>query len=250
MQGLRSSRDVFLNSPAPAGRPARRYRSEGRLNLDDVAWYRAQGIDLGFDPVLNGYVPVSCIDDIADASPVPVQPKRSPAKAAGSLAFRRWGAADAPIFLQLLGNERVWRYIPEARPNLDLETAADLIALSNGSDHHDVYAVVLDGKVVGQARLLFEQTAAPPAVAEISYWLGEPFWGRGIGSRIVQQFTLESFKRWPTVQTITARVHEDNTASLRALSKAGYTPAARAAEASWLWFQMSRPEAGVVRPHF
>ena len=58
--------------------------------------------------------------------------------------------------------------------------------------------------------------------AEIGYWLGEPFWGRGIATRAVQVLTEYAFTDLDVVR-VQAVVYEGNPASARVLEKAGYT---------------------------
>jgi RimJ/RimL family protein N-acetyltransferase len=213
--------------------PAEIIRSMGRLTADEAAACRAAGIELGFDPVQQAIVRLDCIDDVGD------NPRGADVTSISSnlmdapLSFRRWRVDDADKFVDFLGNERVWRYLPDTRPSLDVASAVDLINLSNEADHHDVYAVEVAGKIVGQARLLFDPSSTDLTVAEISYWLGEQHWGQGIGSRLVNEFTRASFNRWESLASIVARVHSDNRASRRALLKAGYVPQTDQGTAEW-----------------
>lgn len=57
--------------------------------------------------------------------------------------------------------------------------------------------------------------------AEIGFWLGEPFWGRGIVTAAVIAFTPWAFQRFDLLR-IWAGVFETNPASARLLEKAGY----------------------------
>lgn len=57
--------------------------------------------------------------------------------------------------------------------------------------------------------------------AEIGYWLGEPFWGRGIATRAVRALTDWAFAELDLVR-IYATVFANNPASTRVLEKAGY----------------------------
>lgn len=54
----------------------------------------------------------------------------------------------------------------------------------------------------------------------VGYWIGREFWGRGIASAALVQF-LDC----ETARPLTARVAKHNTASIRVLQKAGFTPA-------------------------
>ncbi len=217
-----------------------RLRSDGILGAGDIEQCRVNGVELAYDPVQGGFVPAHVIDDIAGSlgrRGRALQPSRASEQ---SIAFRRWQESDAPAFVAMLANQRVWTYMPDPQPHLDLETAIHLITLSNEAEHHDVFAATVEDEPFGQARLLFDPAASQRNTAEISYWLGEPSWGRGLGSRLVAAFTRLSFERWPDLQTIVARVHPDNAASRKALLKSGYWPIEARAPDGWNWFGISR----------
>jgi hypothetical protein len=58
---------------------------------------------------------------------------------------------------------------------------------------------------------------------QIGYWLGVPFWGRGIASEVVRRLVACAWERWPHIHTLWGRVHTTNPASARVLSKVGFT---------------------------
>jgi len=62
--------------------------------------------------------------------------------------------------------------------------------------------------------------------AEIGYWLGEPFWGRGIATEALSALTAYVFTNFDIVR-LWAGVFEWNIASSRVLEKAGYQREAR-----------------------
>jgi RimJ/RimL family protein N-acetyltransferase len=53
---------------------------------------------------------------------------------------------------------------------------------------------------------------------EVSYWIGKPFWGRGVATTALTKFLLHAPGR-----PLRARVAKDNVASLRVLQKCGFT---------------------------
>ena len=57
--------------------------------------------------------------------------------------------------------------------------------------------------------------------AEIGYWLGEPFWGRGIATAALRALTDYAFANHDIVR-LDAGVFEWNPASMRVLEKVGY----------------------------
>jgi len=72
--------------------------------------------------------------------------------------------------------------------------------------------VVADGEVVGNV-------VSWPQDGErlVGYWIGKPFWGRGIATRALQAF-LEELETRP----LHARVARHNAGSIRVLEKCGF----------------------------
>lgn len=139
-----------------------------------------------------------------------------------ALGFRRWTQDDAPVFTSLLGNARVWEYLPEPFPEpFDEDTARTLIELGALDFHHRAVAVEWRGKPVGQCLLRFD-THADVRTAEVAYWLGEEHWGQGLMGRILPVFTRESFREHD-LDVIYAWIREDHGASERVARRAGYT---------------------------
>ena len=53
---------------------------------------------------------------------------------------------------------------------------------------------------------------------EVSYWIGKPYWGKGVATRALSAFLLHV-----TVRPLYARAVKDNIAPLRVLEKCGFT---------------------------
>lgn len=58
--------------------------------------------------------------------------------------------------------------------------------------------------------------------AELGYWLGADYWGRGIATRAVRAVTEWAFDTFP-LERVQARIFSSNPASARVLEKAGFT---------------------------
>ena len=58
--------------------------------------------------------------------------------------------------------------------------------------------------------------------AELGYWLGEPFWGRGIASEAVRSIAEYGFRELGLVR-IFAEPYSTNKSSCRVLEKAGFS---------------------------
>jgi ribosomal-protein-alanine N-acetyltransferase len=55
----------------------------------------------------------------------------------------------------------------------------------------------------------------------MGYWLAEPFWNKGIMSKIVIRFNEFAFEKF-ALNRIFAEPYTENTASVRVLEKAGF----------------------------
>ena len=76
-----------------------------------------------------------------------------------------------------------------------------------------VKTVVCDGRVAGSV-LSYEDDGGP----EVSYWIGRPYWGRGIATWALREFIA----RYETRRPLRARVAKDNLPSIRVLEKCGF----------------------------
>ncbi len=240
-------------------------RSKSLLDAEGLAYCRANGIALAYDPVQIGLVPAHCQDDItgdhisgnmisgnmgrawldrsAQATVDAARPPLRIEQLQRRYRLRRWTEADVQTFVALLGDPAVWRYLPDPFPSpLTAEIAADLIELSNTGTHHDVVAIEVDWLVVGQVRLLLDGGTSQARSGEISYWLGQQHWGRGIASGAVELFTYHCFENHPNLETIIARVHQENRPSARVLTKAGYRAEAPAEGGVWTMYRIRRGE--------
>lgn len=83
-----------------------------------------------------------------------------------------------------------------------------------------IYAIAVDGEAVGSAGI-FRKEDIHCRTAEIGYWVGEPFWGRGIASAVIRELCARGFARYD-INRIEAWVFADNNASRKALAKNGF----------------------------
>ncbi len=80
------------------------------------------------------------------------------------------------------------------------------------------YAITLDDRFAGVIGFTFSEGKPP----ELGYWLGEPYWGRGLMSEAARGL-LEAAHRTGHFELIAARALADNAASLNVLAKLGFT---------------------------
>lgn len=93
-----------------------------------------------------------------------------------------------------------------------------------------VLAIEVQGMAVGAIGLIFFDDIERCA-AELGYWLGEPYWGRGIVSTATRVFSEWAMREFQLTR-IFAKPFADNMGSIRALEKAGFTQEARLRKAA------------------
>lgn len=80
------------------------------------------------------------------------------------------------------------------------------------------FAVLLDETFVGVCGLIRRD---PPGTFEIGYWIGKPFWGRGLASAAVHHLLRYAFETMQAEQLI-GRCLIRNIASRRVIEKSGF----------------------------
>lgn len=137
------------------------------------------------------------------------------------LKLRNYETSDALRLVELANNLNVSRYLvytfpfPYTRDDADwwIKTGAHLQGAQTRVIEHD-------GVFVGSVAIT-PQIGWRSHTAEIGYWLGEEFWGRGLASEALRQMTELSFSQYE-VQKLFASVLGPNQASMKVLEKNGY----------------------------
>ena len=129
---------------------------------------------------------------------------------------------DAPSLARHANDLTVWQNLRDLFPHpYTLDHAVGFIghALSQSPACH--HAIVIDGEAVGGIGLKLG-TDVERVSAELGYWLGAPYRGRGVMSEAIRAFTDAAFETFELTR-IFALPFAHNVASSRALEKAGFT---------------------------
>lgn len=136
-------------------------------------------------------------------------------------SIRSWHLEDAEALVRYANNRRVWRNLRDSFPHpYTAEDADDWIELANAVQPETNFAIAVGEEAVGGIGLELKADVFRKS-AEIGYWLGEPFWGRGIATEAVVGLTEWGFANLD-LERIYAGVFSWNPASGRVLEKAGY----------------------------
>lgn len=140
--------------------------------------------------------------------------------------LRSLRADDAQNIAHHANNRAIWRNLKDRFPHpYALNDAESYLDAVLSRDEEMSFAIDVQGQAVGV--IGFENHGDIwRRAAEIGYWLGEPFWGRGILSEAVRVSTDWAFAQWD-INRVWAGVFEWNPASVRVLEKAGFTFEAR-----------------------
>jgi len=129
--------------------------------------------------------------------------------------------ADAEMMAQLANNDNVQINLRGTLPSP--YTPDDARTFISDLQHQQPklhFAIECDGQFAGMIGLLLH-TGSVLKSAEVGYWIGEPFWGKGIATQVLQSITQLGFSRLH-LNRLFAGVFEWNKAGMRVLEKCGY----------------------------
>jgi RimJ/RimL family protein N-acetyltransferase len=134
---------------------------------------------------------------------------------------RSWRESDAESLATHANNRRVWLNLRDAFPHpYRLDDARAFIRAALGRTQETHFAIAVNGAAVGGIGFRPHEDVERVS-AEIGYWLGEPFWGRGITTEALIAVTAAAL-RTHGLTRVFAVPYAWNLASFRVLEKAGY----------------------------
>jgi [ribosomal protein S5]-alanine N-acetyltransferase len=139
----------------------------------------------------------------------------------GKCIVRSWSLPDKQALLRFANNLEIWRNLTHRFPHP--YTAADADAwLSHLAQKTPAtaWAIEVDGLAVGGIGMDPGEGVYAKS-ARFGYWLGEPYWGRGIMTAAVRGTVNHIFGHFDLVR-LEAPVFEWNPASMRVLEKCGF----------------------------
>ncbi|GGF02393.1 GNAT family N-acetyltransferase [Hymenobacter cavernae] len=136
--------------------------------------------------------------------------------------LRPWQLTDAAALTACANDEGVAQNLRDTFPfpyhMEDARWYLEFVATTNSPDLH--LAIEVDGAAGGGISIIFKNDVERRS-AEIGYWLGRRYWGRGIMTAAAQALTDYTFAHFDVCRLF-AGVFAHNTASARVLEKCGY----------------------------
>jgi RimJ/RimL family protein N-acetyltransferase len=135
--------------------------------------------------------------------------------------IRPWAETDAAALQRHANNRNVSMHLRDRFPYpYEMEQARAFLGWIAKQESPTVWAIDVDGEAIGGIGIEMH-TDVERVSAEIGYWMGESFWGRGIATAALAAVTAEAFKRFE-ITRLYALPFADHAASVRVLEKAGY----------------------------
>jgi len=141
---------------------------------------------------------------------------------AGPAIVREWRSEDAPGVIQQANDRRVWLGLRDQFPHpYTLPDAESYIAGVRRMIPPTHFAIEVSGAIAGGIGYVLREDVERIG-AEVGYWLGFEYWGRGIATAAVKAVTRHAFAAHAELRRLYAIPFSSNPASARVLTKAGY----------------------------
>jgi [ribosomal protein S5]-alanine N-acetyltransferase len=135
---------------------------------------------------------------------------------------RSYRPTDAQSLALHANNRKIWLNLRDGFPHpYSIENADVFIQRAIHATPESNFAICVNENAVGGIGFTVH-TDVERISAEIGYWLGESFWGRGIVTESVKAVTEYAIKTH-NLRRVFAVPYETNQASFRVLEKSGYT---------------------------
>ena len=135
---------------------------------------------------------------------------------------RPWRPAEVLSLATHANDRRIWINLRDRFPHpYGVADAESFIAMATAMSPMTFFAIAVDGEAVGGIGYTRHEDVERVS-AEIGYWLGTSFWGRGLMTAALIAVTRYAFEQHADLRRIYAVPYAWSTASMRVLGKAGY----------------------------
>lgn len=135
--------------------------------------------------------------------------------------IRPWSSSDAVAVQRYANNRKLWMNLRDLFPHpYTLDDAHAFLRHVMNEKPITTFAIAMPSEAIGCIGLQIGRDIHCKT-AELGFWLGEPFWGRGIMSEAVGELTRCAFGVFD-LERVFAEPFASNRASARVLEKAGF----------------------------
>jgi len=135
--------------------------------------------------------------------------------------LRPWSINDAGSLVKHANNFKIAKFMTDGFPHpYTIDNAKELIAFANNDTPVHIFTIDINALAVGGIGIHPHHDVYKKN-AEIGYWLGESFWGKGILPDAIMHMTDFAFENYD-INRIFARPFGTNAASQKVLKKTGF----------------------------
>ncbi|MFD2563801.1 GNAT family N-acetyltransferase [Aquimarina rubra] len=137
------------------------------------------------------------------------------------IKIRELKLSDTSRLAELANNSNIWNNLRDYFPYPYKESDAELfINHVQTQNPQQSFGIEYNNDICGVISLIIQSDVYRRS-AEIGYWIGEPYWGKGIATKAVELITRYGFEKLNLIR-IYAGIFENNIASMKILEKNGY----------------------------
>ncbi len=138
-----------------------------------------------------------------------------------TVQLREWRSEDCNDLAVLANNRKIWLNVRDRFPNpYTLKDALEWIEHTTRQKPAQNLAITYQGALAGSVGVITREDVYRKSI-EIGYFVGEPFWGKGIATEAVA-LMLDYIKHTYNPIRVFAEVFETNLASMKVLEKNGF----------------------------
>ncbi|MEI8073276.1 MAG: GNAT family N-acetyltransferase [Bacteroidota bacterium] len=138
-----------------------------------------------------------------------------------NIQIRPWQKQDAQALASIANNRKIWNNVRDQLPNpytvMDALQWMNHIKDQNPEQHQ---AILYNGLVVGNIGCKPQEDVYRKSI-EIGYFVGEPYWGKGIATEAIKLFVQHLIEKFQPIR-IYAEVFAHNQSSMKVLQKNGF----------------------------
>ncbi len=138
-----------------------------------------------------------------------------------SVKLRLWQMSDAERLASLANNINIAKYMRNVFPHpYSIDNAKEFLEMVLKEEKTQRFAITVNDEVIGGTGIhpmddIFINNA------EIGYWIGEAYWGKGYMSEAITLITDHAFNNF-SVTRLYLRIYGNNPRSMKVAEKAGY----------------------------
>ncbi len=138
------------------------------------------------------------------------------------LIVRPWQKQDAQTLAAIANNRNIWNNMRDFFPSpYTVADAVQWIIKTSTEKPLQNFAIVWQGQIVGGCGCILKEDVYRKNI-EIGYFIGEPYWGKGIATEACRLLCSYISEQMEMVR-IEAHTFQNNKASMRVLQKNGFT---------------------------